>query len=128
MSILGLSNVGLGTAVAIIFAGVAAFYTGMVARYTKKLWKVAQKSYFAETLTRYLYEQYYDRIKKWPSVYPAWTEFLDWSFPPPDEEKPRVFKDICYRVTLEELFPNIQEVGQAVLKRLQKEGFEFTRK
>jgi len=121
---------------ALVFSGLLVRYTQKVAQYTKeytgetrRLWEVTKKSYFATAAADYMFKKYYDRIQKWPSIKPAWTAFLDWEFPPPEEEKPKVFKSCCGRVILEALFPieveTMEKVGMGMLEKL---GFGFKRR
>lgn len=118
---------------ALVFSGLLVRYTRKVAQYTKeyteetrRLWEVTKKSYFVETTVNYIIEKHYGRIKEWPSVVPGWTAFLKMKWPPPDEEKPRIFRNDCDRIVLEALFPEeIKLMEMAVVKNLKEKGYKF---
>lgn len=113
----------------VIFSALVAFFTFMVAHYTKKytvetrrLWEITKKSYLAKTTGDYLFSQYVYRIKEKPWVGLDWAElFKHWG-----KKEEDVFKEDCYRVVLEELFPDIKKIKEAGLGRLKKEGYKFT--
>jgi len=123
--------------VALIFSGLVALYTNRVAQYTKevarctreyttetrRLWEITQNSYFVRAATRYLFDKYYKHIEEWPSDPDVWIPWLNW--PPPENERPQIFRDDCTRVLLEKLFPDIKKVEEIGIKGLQKEGYKF---
>jgi len=90
---------------------------------TRRLWEVTKKSYFVGAVAGYLFEKYYSHIKEWPSVGYDWGTWFKW--PPPEEERPQIFKSDCDRVILEELFPDIREIEEKAVKKLGKKGYKF---
>ena len=124
--------------VTLIFSGLVALYTSKVAHYTKevarctreyttetrRLWEVTKKSYFVGAVAGYLFEKYYSHLKEWPSVGPDWVTWVKW--PPPEEQKPQIFKSDCDTVILEELFPDIREIEEKAVKKLGKKGYKFS--
>jgi len=116
--------------VALIFSAFVAFFTLKVAQYTKeyteetrRLWEITKKSYFVKAVADYIFGKHYDHIEKWPSFSANWCKWVKW--PPPEERKPQIFKSDCHRVILEELFPDIRETEEKVVKKLGEEGYKF---
>lgn len=122
----------------VIFSALVAFFTFKVAESTKevarctreytmetrRLWEVTKKSYFVGAAAGYLFEKYYSHIKEWPSSWGDWGTWFKW--PPPEEQRPQIFKSDCDRVILEELFPDIREIEEKAVKKLGKKGYKFS--
>jgi len=110
----------------LIFSGLVAVFTFVVAYYTRKyteetrhLWKITEKSYFAKVTADHLFVRYVDRIHSTPLHLRKF----------PDTKKKDIFeafRNNCYRLILEELFPEFTEIDEAkVIKKLEKEGYKF---
>jgi len=116
-------------------------YTQKIAEYTKevaqcnkklseetgRLREITEASWYDKELIDYLSDKYYDLVEEWPSTFPTWVNFVGWKFPPPEKERPRVFKIYCRRILLEMLFPRIKPMEGKIITRLEKEGFKFKR-
>ncbi|MFQ5835085.1 MAG: hypothetical protein ACE5HR_04095 [bacterium] len=114
----------------VIFSALVAFFTLKVARYTKEvarytkeyteetrhLWKITKNSYFVKVVADHLFVRYADRIKEQPSYWPSWMK---------SDKALQVFKDDCYRVILDELFPEVKHIVETGTKKLEKEGYKF---
>ena len=117
----------------IIFSALVVFFTFKVARYTKevaqyteqyttetrRLWEITKKPYFVKVIADHLFVRYVGRIKEQPSYWPSWMK---------SDKVLQAFKDDCYRVILEELFPEVKEIKETGIKKLEKEGYKFGEK
>lgn len=108
----------------LIFSGLVAVFTFVVAYYTRKytietrrLWEITKKSYFVKVVADHLVVRYLERIKNHPSHWPPGLMR--------SEKVLQTFKDDCYRVVLEELFPEVKQIVRTGKEKLEKEGYKF---
>jgi len=119
--------------VTLIFSALVALFTFKVARYTKEVarytkeytketrrfWEITKNSYFVKVIADHLFVRHTDRIKEQPSYWPSWIK---------SDKVLQAFKDDCYRVILEELFPEVKQIRETGEKKLEEEGYKFKEK
>jgi len=95
---------------------------------TQRLREITEASWYNKELVDYLSDKYYGLVEEWPSDFPSWTDFLGWTFPPAEKDRPRVFRMYCRRMLLEMLFPRVKPMGEEIITKLEEKGFSFKRK
>jgi len=127
--------------VGLIFSYLLVRYTKEIAEYTEevaqcnkklseeteRLREITEMSWYDKEFIDYLSDKYYELVKEWPSTFSSWATFIKWKIPPPEKERPRVFRIYCRRILLEMLFPRIKPMEGKIITRLEKEGFKFKR-
>ncbi len=114
-------------------------YTGKLAEYTKgvaqcneklseetrRLREITETSWLVKELADYLFDKYYELIDEWPGT--SWSDMFSerWKVPPPEKERPRVFRMFCRQICLKTLFPLTEITEKKLLIRFEEKGFKF---
>ncbi len=116
-------------------------YTGKVAEYTKevaqcnqklneetqRLREITETSWLIKEFADYLFDRYYDLIEKWPQTLESWSDWFseNWQLPPPEKERPKIFRMYCRQICLKTLFPQTERTEKKLLIKFEEDGFKF---